>query len=74
MVFHLGLRDNKSSQVSRTNLSILTDLNNDVVWIVLILPPIFNFSRPLTKPLETVSSLPTTLGIIVALFYVSLFS
>ena len=34
MVSHWGLSDNKSPQVSRTLLSILTDLNNVVMLMV----------------------------------------
>ena len=34
MVFHWSLSDNKSSQVSRTLLSIQVDLSNAVVWMV----------------------------------------
>ena len=34
MVFHWSLSDSKSPQVSRTLLSILTVLNNAVVWLV----------------------------------------
>ena len=37
MVFHWSLSDNKSPQVSRTLLNILTDLNNAVVWVVFII-------------------------------------
>ena len=37
VVFHRNLRDIKSSQVSRNFLSILADLNNAVICIVLIL-------------------------------------
>ena len=32
LVFHRNLSDNKSSQVCRTFLSVLTDLKNAVVW------------------------------------------
>ena len=35
MVFHKSLSDSKSPQVSRTLLSILADLNNAVIWIVI---------------------------------------
>ena len=38
MVFHWSLSDSKSRQVSRTLLSILADLNNGVVWMVLSRP------------------------------------
>ena len=57
MVFHWSLIDSKSPQVSRTLLSILADVNNVVVWIVLIRPPIFDSS----KALETVPSIPITM-------------
>ena len=43
VVFHWSLRDSKSPQVSMTLLSILTNLNNAVVWMVSIFPLIFNF-------------------------------
>ena len=39
---HWSLSDSKSLQVSRTLLSILANLNNAVVWMVLILSLIFN--------------------------------
>ena len=38
-------------QVSRTFLGILVDLNNAVVWMVSIRPPIATSSSPLTKPI-----------------------
>ena len=41
-IFHYGLSNSKSSRVSRTFLSILVIFNNDVVWIVSILPLISN--------------------------------
>ena len=37
VVFHWSLRDNKSSQVSRTFISFLADLNNAMICIVLVL-------------------------------------
>ena len=46
MVFHWGLSDSKSPQVSRTFLSILADLNNVVVWLVSTRPLISKFSSP----------------------------
>ena len=46
-VFHVSfdwsLSNSKSSQLSRTRLSILTDLNSAIVWMVLILPLNSNF-------------------------------
>ena len=63
-IVHWSLSDRKSPQVSRTLLSILANLNNAVVWIVSILPLIFNSSSSLFKPLGMVPSAPTTNGII----------
>ena len=40
MVSHWSLSDSKSAQISRTLLRILADLNDGVVWIVSIRPPI----------------------------------
>ena len=37
MVFHWSLSDRKSAQVSMTLLSILTNLDNAIVWIILFL-------------------------------------
>ena len=45
MVFHRSLSDNKPSQISRTLLSILADLNN-VIYIVSTCPIISKFSIP----------------------------
>ena len=63
MVFHWSLSDSKSPQVSRTLLSILADLNNSVLLMVMARPLISNSSSPLTKPLGTVTSAPITIGI-----------
>ena len=49
MVFHWSLSDNKSPQVSRTLLSILTVLSNAVIWIVSTRPPTSQSSRPLSR-------------------------
>ena len=54
MVFHRGLSDSKSSKVSKTLLSILADLDNAKVLIVLIHPLISKSSSPFSQPLETV--------------------
>ena len=63
MVFHWSLMVRKSPQVSWTFLSILTDLNNAVVWMVSARPLIFNSSSLLNKPLGIVPSAPVTIGI-----------
>ena len=68
-VFHWSLNDCKSPQISRTLLSILVDLNDAVVWVVLILLLISNSSNLFFKPLETVPSAPTTTGITVTLMF-----
>ena len=62
MVFHRSLSDNKSPQICKTLLSILADINNDVVLIVsthVISKP----SSPFTKPSVIVPRAPTTIGI-----------
>ena len=47
----------------------LADFNNGVFWMVSILPMISHSSSPLSNPLETVSSTPTTIGITVNLMF-----
>ena len=64
-VFADGLSDNKSSQVSMTLLSIQTDHNNPVVWMISTGALISNYSSPFTKSLGIVSSAPITIGITV---------
>ena len=51
--------------VSRNLLGILVYLNNTILWMIPIRPPISNSSSPLSKPLGTISSTPVTIGIIV---------
>ena len=58
----LSLSDSKSSQVSRTLLSILADLTSAVVWMVST-RLIFKSSRPFTNTLVTVSNASITIGI-----------
>ena len=71
-VFYWSLSDSKSSQVSRTLLNILADLNNTVIWMVSACSTISN--RPLTKSLGIVPSTPTTNGITVTFILHSFFS
>ena len=47
--YQLSPSDSKSLKVSRTLLSIRTNLNNAVVWMILTLPPISNCSNPLSN-------------------------
>ena len=74
LVFYWNLRPGKSSQMSKTLLSILTDLSNVVVWMVSARPPIFNSSSPLIKSLGIVPSEPTTMGIAVIFMFQNFFS
>ena len=73
MVFHWSFSYNKSPHVSRTLLSILTDLNNAVVWMVSARPLISKSSRPFINPLVTVSGAPITNGITVTFTFHCLF-
>ena len=73
MVFHCSLCDRKSSQVSRTLLSMLAVLNNAFVWMVSTRPPISKSSSPFNNPLVTVPKAPITIGIIVTLMFHSFF-
>ena len=74
MVFHKSLSDSKSPQISRTLLSILADLNNAVIWIVLILPQISNSAILFSKSLRANSSAPTKTDITVIFLFLSFFS
>ena len=58
MVFHWRLSDNKSSQGSRTFLSILVDHNIDVVWMFFIHPHI---SIPFNPCINTLVTVPSAL-------------
>ena len=74
MVSHWSLSDSKSSQIYRTLLSILADLNNAVVWVVSICPLISKSFSPCPNPSATVSSAPITIGITVTFMSHSVFS
>ena len=73
MVFNWSLSDSKSPQVSRTLLSILAVINNDVVWTVSARPPTPKSSSPFCNPLVTVPKAPITIGIIVTFMFHSFF-
>ena len=64
MVFRLKF-DSKSPQVFGTLLSILTVLNNVVVWMVSSQPLISKSSTPFNNPSATVPRKPITVSIIV---------
>ena len=71
-LFEFFPSDSKSPQLSRILLSILSDLNSAMVWMVLILPLISNSSRPISNLLGTV--LRTVIVITVTFMFHSLFS
>ena len=73
MVFHWSLSDSKSPQVSRTLISILAVLNNDVVWMVSTHPSTSTSSWSFNNPLVTVPKAPITIGIIVTFMFHSFF-
>ena len=60
--FYWSLSDSKCPQVSRTLLSILTVLNNVVVWMVSTRSPISKSSSPFSNPLVTVPNTPITIA------------
>ena len=74
MGFHWSLNDSKSSQVSRTRVSILAVLSNAVVWIVSTRPPTSKSSRAFNNPLVTVPNAPITIGTIVTFMFHSFFN
>ena len=73
MVSHWILSYSQSPQVSRTLLSILADLNKDVVWMVCNRPVISKSSCPCIIPLVAVSSTPIAIGITVTFMFHSHF-
>ena len=74
MVFLWSLIDSKSLQISRTLLSNLTDLNNDVVWMVSTSSLISKPSSPCINPLVSVPSAQITPGITATFIFHSLLS
>ena len=62
--FYKSLSGNESSQVSRILLSILTDLNNVVVFMLSTCPAISKYSIALTLPRALI-----TIGIIVTFMF-----
>ena len=68
------MSDSKSPQVSRTLLSILTDLNNAVVWMVSTCPFISKSSSLFINLLVTVPRAPIIIGISVTFMFQFFFS
>ena len=73
MVYHWSFSDCKSSQVSRTLLTILANLNKAVILMVSVPPPISKSSSPCRNPLVTAPSVPVTIGITVTFMFHSFF-
>ena len=74
MVFHWGLSDSKSLQVSWTRLRILDVFSNAIIWIVSTRPPTSKSSRPFNNPLVIVPNAPITIGTIVTFMFHSFFN
>ena len=73
MVFHWGLSEWKSPQVSRTLLSILAVFNNAVVWMVSTHSPTSKSSSPFNSSLVIVPKALIAIGIIVTFMFYRLF-
>ena len=73
MFFIPALTDGFYQQVSRSLLSILTDLNNPEVWMVSTRPLNPKSSSPCINPLMTVLRAPITIGISVLFMFLSFF-
>ena len=74
IIFPRSLSDSKSPQVSRTLLSILADLNNDVVWMVNTPLLISESSNHCTKHLVTVPGAPIMTDNTLTFLFHSVFS
>ena len=74
MVFPWSLSDSKSPQVSKTLLSTLAVLHNEVVWMVSTRPPTSKSTSPFSNPLVSVPNKPITIGIIVTCMFHSFFN
>ena len=63
----------QSPQVSRTLLSILTVLNNVLVWMLTTRPVIFKPSSPFNNPLMNVSKAPIMISTVITFMFHSFF-
>ena len=73
MVFKWNLRDSMFPQVSWILLSILTNCNNAVLWMVSAHPLIPNSASALTRSLCIIPRAPTTIGITVTFMFQNFF-
>ena len=73
MASHRSLSENKSPQVPRTLLSILSDFDSDAVWIVSTHLVISKSSSPWINPLVTVPGAPIAIGLIITCMFHSFF-
>ena len=73
MVFLWSLSDSKSPQVSRTLLSILSVLNNEIVWMVSNPPPCSKSSSPFSNPIVIAPNATIKIGIIITFMFSSFF-
>ena len=73
-ISHWSFSDTRSHKVSKTVFSILTDLNNYVVWMVSTHPLFSKTSSLCTNPFVIVSTAPFTFCIIVTFMFHSFFS
>ena len=74
MAFHWSLSGSKSPHVFRNLLSILSVLNNVVVYRVSNRLPTSKFSSPFNNPLVSLPNTPVTIGIIVSFMFHSFFN
>ena len=75
MIFYRSLSDGKSPQVFWILLNLRADISNTQIWIILIRPPISNYSSFFfTKPLRIVPSAPLTTGINIIFMFHSVLS
>ena len=74
MVFHCSLNDSKYPQVSRTLLSILTVLNNVVVWMVPVVRQLPSLPVPLVILLLLYQKHQSQFGIIITFMFHSFFN
>ena len=74
VVFHWSLRDSMTPQFFKTLLSILVNLSNAVIRIVLILLLISDSSNSFSRFLGTIPSATTIIGITLTLIFHTFFS